>query len=672
VTLSPVADLGVDPRWGRTEETFGEDPALAATATRSVVRGLADAGVVATPKHFVGHGRPAGGRNRARPTASLAELGDADLLPFRVAVAAGAPSLMVAYNTLDGVPCHANRALLTDLLRETWEFDGTVVSDGRGIEMLATDYGVVPDRRAAGVAALTAGVDVELPETACFGDRLVAAVRAGVVDESVVDRAVQRHLRQKIDAGLIDTELVDASDAFETDELWSLSRRAARRSQVLLSNDGTLPLSPDSHVALVGPNADEPRHLLGNYSYAAAENADAGTTVSTPRTALSERVDSSTHVRGCGVRPEGEGNIQSAVDAAAAADVTVACVGGSSGIDVERESQGTAGEALDRASLRLPGRQLELIERVAATGTPLVVVYVGGRPPALPTVAERADALLVAWLPGQAGGEAIADVLLGADPGGRLPVSLPRAVGTLPVYHWQDTVSRGWGEADVEQREKSDTDGLEESDAEDSAYVFTDGSPLFPFGYGESYAAFEYDSLAVASADEDTLTLSTTVENTAERAGTTVVQLYRTGFEPGWTDPNRDTVADEDTQPTVVGEDTQSTVVGEDTRCAPTDEWMQATSARTVRPASELVGFQRLDLDAGARVELQFDLPAAVLARSDGDGRRVVDPGVYEFTLARSATDHVASVSVDLPGERRETDEFAVVADTVVERTDDG
>jgi len=587
VTLSPVADLGVEPRWGRTEETFGEDPALAACMTRAVVEGLAEGGVDATLKHFVGHGRPVGGRNRARPTASLREMRDADLVPFRVGVAAGAPSVMAAYNTVDGVPCHASEQLLTGVLREEWGFEGTVVSDGRGIEMLADDYGVAADRQAAGVLALEAGVDVELPETECFGDRLVEAVRDGQVAETVVDRAVRRHLRQKARAGLFDDGRSDeptTATAFETDEVCTLTRRAARRSQVLLTNNGVLPLSGTESVAVVGPNADTPRALLGNYSYAGAENAHGGVDVVTPVEGLRGRVADCTHERGCGVRASESGDVEAAVDAATAADVVVACVGGRSGIDVERDSTGTAGEALDRATLRLPGRQRELVSRVAATKTPLVVVLVNGRPLAVPEVSERADALLEAWLPGQSGGDAIADILLGADPGGRLPVSLPRSVGQLPVAYRQDAVSTG-------------------------DYVFSDGRSLFPFGHGESYADFEYSAAVVDPGRIPTsgeASVRVTVANVAGRPGTEVVQLYAQ---------------------------------------APTDS--------VVRPVRELVGFQRLDLAAGERATVHFDLSAATLAGHDATGQLVVEPGPVDLVLGRSATDHRATRSLVLTGDRQ-------------------
>lgn len=603
VTLSPVADLGVEPRWGRIEETFGEDPALAATMTRRVVDGLTDAGVDPTLKHFVGHGRPAGGRNRGPPAASLREMRDADLVPFRAGIDAGAPSVMAAYNTVDGVPCHANARLLTDLLRGEWGFEGTVVSDGRGIGMLADDYGVAADRQAAGVTALRAGVDVELPETDCFGDRLVAAVRAGLIEKSVVTDAARRHLEQKAAAGLLSDSASGpdpdrAADAFGSDAVRSLARRAARRSQVLLHIDGALPLDPDASVAVVGPNADAPRNLLGNYSYAGAENASGGVDVVTPLAGLRERVADVTDARGCGVRA-GDDDIAAAVAAAEDADVTVACVGGQSGIDVERDSPGTAGEALDRAGLGLPGRQPELVDRLAAVDTPLVVVVVSGRPLALPDTVAAADATLLAWLPGQAGGRAIADVLLGADPGGRLPVSLPRSVGQLPVHYRQHAVGSG-------------------------GYVFTEGSPLFPFGHGGSYAEFAYDGCSVAPGSIPTdggTTVSVAVRNVADRSGTEVVQLYA---EPA--------------------------------------------GSGGVRPERELVGFARVALDAGQRATVRFDLVAATLSAHAGRRDRRVDPERVDLAVGRSARDIRARQPLELTGDAVVPDRYPPVAEaTVVE-----
>jgi beta-glucosidase len=603
VTLSPVADLGREPRWGRIEETYGEDTHLAARMTAAAVDGLqSDPDAVhATLKHFVGHGRPEGGRNRAPATASLHEMRDADLVPFRAGVQrADAASVMAAYHAVDGVPCHASRRLLTDLLRDEWDFEGTVVSDGRGIEQLVTDHRVATDRQAAGVLALGAGVDVELPETECFGERLVDAVETGAVDASLVDRAVRRHLRQKARLGLLDDPAAADPDpdvtaaVFDADRTRDLAREAARRSLVLLANDGTLPLSQSvESVAVVGPNADAGRNLLGSYAYGAAESMAGAGPVVTPLAALRDRLgnDRVAHARGCAIRADlddgdradADDDLAAAVETARSAAVAVAVVGGQSGIDVERETTGTAGEGRDRTDLSLPGHQGELVRRVADTGTPLVVVLVSGRPLAVPDVVERADAVLAAWVPGQEGGHAIADVLLGTDPGGRLPVSIPRSVGQVPVHYSRTPVSSA-GE-----------------------YVFDSGTPLFPFGHGESYASFSYDSITAEPTDVPTdgdLSLTVDLHNESDVAGTEVVQVYAS-----------DRVAS------------------------------------VVRPERELVAFRRLALDPGEAATVAFELPAGLFAFHDSDGSHVVEPGTVEVGVGRSAADRRLAATVELVGE---------------------
>jgi beta-glucosidase len=676
VTLSPVADLGVEPRWGRTEETYGEDPLLAARLAVASVRGLQGTGplgvdrgleaitadpaaataasddgtdpdpdptgpdardgaddggaVLATPKHFAAHGRPAGGRNRAAVSASRRTLRNADLLPFRAAVTAGgAGSVMAAYHAVDGVPCHASEWLLTEILREEWGFDGTVVSDGRGIDTLVDPHGVAATRREAGVQAIRAGVDVELPETACFGDRLVAAVRDGELPEPVVDRAVRRHLRGKRRAGLLEgaTRGVDSAGgppaadeaaltaAFDDrSRARALARAAARQSITLLANDGLLPLSGTTRgsrdgggsVAVVGPNADSPRNLLGNYAYGGGLGAPSMDAV-TPLDGLRDRfgADTVVHERGCAVRPRPDDGttIDEAARCAAAADVAVVCVGGQSGIDVEVDSRGTAGEALDRAELALPGGQPALVEAVAATGTPTVVVLINGRPLAVPDVVAAADATLEAWLPGVEGGRALADVLLGdADPGGRLPVSLPRSVGHLPVHYRQPRGSFG-------------------------PYVFEEAGPLFPFGHGESYATFRYGDLQVSPATvapDEPVTVEVTVENVADRAGEDVVQAYTT-------DP----------------------------------------LASRVRPERQLVGFRRLAIAAGETATVRFRLAPDLFGYVDRAGRRVVEPGEVDVAVGRSVADLRARASVSVEGATRRTESSALFAETTVSRADD-
>ncbi|WP_227377613.1 glycoside hydrolase family 3 N-terminal domain-containing protein [Haladaptatus halobius] len=598
-TLAPVLDIGLDPRWGRIEETYGEDPYLVACMGLAAIEGF-QAGswdsVLATAKHFAGHGRPEGGRNRAPVTGSLRTLKQNDLRPFRAAVErGGVESIMAAYHAVDGVPCHADNRLLTGILREEWGFDGTVVSDGRGIELLCDDHHVVPDHASAGVTALRAGIDVELPERECFGASLVEAVREKRIDKAFVDQAVRRHLEQKSRLGLFDSAVPEperASKIFDTDKQHRLARNAARESLVLLENDGTLPLADEATVAIVGPNADAPRHLFGNYTYAAAESDEDGLEVITPLAAIRNRLgqEAVRYEQGCSVKAEDDpANFEShefdATRAAAdAVDVVVACVGGRSGIDVEREATGTAGEGLDRTSLGLPGHQHALLEAVAETGTPVVVVLINGRPLSLDSRFDAPSAILEAWLPGQAGGLAIADVLFGdVDASGRLPVSIPRAVGQLPVQYCRTALSA------------------------DQHYVDEAADPWYPFGHGESYTTFEYSELDLETKTVSmarSINFSLEVENTGKRPGIEVVQLYVRDLE-----------------------------------------------ASVTRPVRELRGFSRLSLSPGERRRISFSLPVDALALVDRDAEWMIEPGSFELQIGRSTADIRLRETVEVVGE---------------------
>ncbi|MFC4248345.1 glycoside hydrolase family 3 N-terminal domain-containing protein [Natribaculum luteum] len=615
-TLAPVLDIGIDPRWGRVEETYGEDPYLVASMGLAAIEGF-QAGdresVLATAKHFVGHGRPEGGRNRAPVTHSFRTLKQNDLWPFRAAVErGGVESVMAAYQAVDGVPCHADDRLLTGILREEWGFDGTVVSDGRGIELLCDDHHVVSDHASAGTTALRAGIDVELPEIECFGASLLEAVREERIDEKFVDRAVCRHLEQKSRLGLFDSAAPDperASAAFGTDDQRLLARQAARESLVLLENDGTLPISDEASVAVVGPNADEPRHLLGNYTYAAAESDDDGLEVTTPLEAIRDRLGRASvrYERGCGILAEGgQADLESqefdaARTIADTADVVVACVGGRSGIDVERDATGTAGEGLDRATLGLPGHQHALLEAVTETGTPVVVVLVSGRPLSLDGRFDAPGAILEAWLPGQAGGLAIADVLFGdVDAVGRLPVSIPRSVGQLPAHYRRTALSTN------------------------QHYVDEAADPWYSFGHGESYATFEYGELEVDAKTVSmagSIDLALEVENVGNRPGIEVVQLY-----------------------------------------------VRDREASVTRPDRELRGFCRLSLSPGERRRVSFSLPVDALALVDRDAEWTIEPGSFEVQVGRSAADIRLRETIAVTGAPTPPSSPVAFSDSTVDR----
>jgi beta-glucosidase len=475
--LAPVFDITRDPRWGRVEETFGEDPylvAVMATAYTEGVqgegRGRGPDGVIATGKHLVGHGVPEGGLNHAPAHIGARELRDVFLFPFEAGVRAGGlRSMMHAYDDLDGIPCVESRELLTEILRDEWGFEGCVVSDYGGIEELISSHAVVTDRGSAGVRALEAGIDVELPNVACYGEALAGEIRAGRIDSAVIDRSVRRVLHEKFELGLFENPYVDIGHPTLLDSTPATHRATARelaaQSIVLLENDGVLPITPSQGVvAVIGPNADSVRNLVGDYSYeahietlidmlrggsllgldvqtgaeldgsamATAGGAQANRSILDAIRARVSAQGEIRYARGCGITDGDDDEIGEAVRAATEADVAILVVGERSGLTREAVS----GEARDRLEIGLPGRQPELVAAVTATGTPVVLVVVSGRPLAIPAEAALASAVLYVWLPGHEGPEAVADVLIGdVNPGGKLPMTVPRHVGQIPVYY---------------------------------------------------------------------------------------------------------------------------------------------------------------------------------------------------------------------------------------------
>lgn len=498
--LGPVVDVVHDARWGRVEECFGEDGYHVGVLAAAYVRGLEGRGVVATPKHFAGHSTSQGGRDCAPQQVGPRELADVFLVPFELAIReGGARSLMTAYSSMDTVPATANGELLTRLLRDAWGFDGVVVSDYWAISRLHTEHRVAGDLAAAAAAALEAGVDVELPDAECYGGPLASAIERGDVDEALVDRAVARVLRTKLELGLFEQPYTEAESVdLDPPEHRRLARDAARASLVLLRNDGLLPLAADAgRVALVGPNADSATSLLGNYSFANHvapyfPDAPPGVEAVTIAAGLRARIAALDVVPDC---------TEAAVAAAAVADVAIVAVGDRSG----HFGRGTVGEGSDADDLRLPDGQEELVLAVADTGTPTVVVLVVGRPYDLGRIAPRVGAILVAWLPGEEGGTAVAEAILGTiSPGGKLPVTFGRGAGQQPLTYRHLPV------------------GLHD-------YVGGTVTPVFTFGHGLSYTTFAYSDLAVEATRVPTdgdLHVACTVANTGGHAGDEVVQLY--------------------------------------------------------------------------------------------------------------------------------------------------
>ena len=522
ISYGPVLDLTRDPRWSRVEETFGEDPVLSGTLGASMVDGLGGGNLsqkyatIATLKHFLAYAVPEGGQNGNYASVGIRDLHQNFLPPFRKAIDAGALSVMTSYNSIDGIPCTSNHNLLTQLLRNEWKFRGFVVSDLYSIEGIHESHFVAPTKENAAIQSVTAGVDVDLGGDAYTN--LCHAVQSGQMDKAVIDTAVCRVLRMKFEMGLFEHPYVDPKIAAKTvrrKEHIELARKIAQSSITLLKNENSiLPLSKTiNKVAVIGPNADNRYNMLGDYT-APQEDSNVKTVLDGIITKLSpSRVE---YVRGCAIRDTTVNEIEQAIEAARRSEVVIVVVGGSSARDFKTSYKETGaavaeegsvsdmecGEGFDRASLSLLGRQQELLESLQKTGKPLIVVYIEGRPLEKNWASEYADALLTAYYPGQEGGNAIADVLFGDyNPSGRLPISVPRSVGQIPVYYNQKA-------------------------PRNHDYVEVSSSPLYSFGYGMSYTTFEYSDLQVVQKSARCFEVSFKVKNTGKYDGEEVSQLY--------------------------------------------------------------------------------------------------------------------------------------------------
>ncbi|MDA2814017.1 glycoside hydrolase family 3 C-terminal domain-containing protein [Nocardiopsis sp. RSe5-2] len=582
--LAPLMDVARDPRWGRVEETMGEDPYLVGTIGTAYVRGLEENGIVATLKHFAGYSASRAGRNHAPVPVGPREFADVILPPFETAVReGGARSVMNSYSDIDGLPAAADEELLTGVLRDRWGFTGTVVSDYWSIPFLDITHRVTADRAASGALALRAGIDVELPEGDAY-PRLAEAVANGELPERLVDRALRRVLRQKAGLGLLEADAppVPEADGDDTDldsaANRALAREVAEASVVLLENRDALPLAPSDggRIAVVGPCAAEPRTFLGCYSFpnhVLSRYTDRGTGVRVDPLADAVRAEfpgaEVEQAHGVPVRDEDRSGIPEAVEAAARADVCVVAVGDLAGLF----GTGTSGEGCDAADLALPGIQGELVEAVLGTGTPVVLVCVSGRPYALGAYADRCAALVQAFLPGEEGAAAIAGVLSGrVTPGGRLPIGIPRHPGGQPAPYLVPPLGRA-------------SEGISNIDP----------SPLYPFGHGLSYTSFAYTGLELSSEEipaDGGLEASVTVRNTGGRDGDEVVQLY---------------LSDE--------------------------------TAQVTRPERELVGYLRVAVPAGASRRVRFRLHADRTSFTGRDGRRIVEPGAFTLSAGGSSED---------------------------------
>jgi beta-glucosidase len=610
-SLAPVLDVSRDPRWGRTEETFGEDPTLVSNFGVAYVRGLQGEnlvdGIMATGKHFIGHSMSQGGQNCAPVHVGKRELYDIFLAPFQASIRdGGLAAIMNSYPELDGEVVATSHQILTDLLRGELGFDGIVVSDYEAILMIQNFHNAAVDQATAGRLALEAGIDVELPTVACYGNPVKTALEAGDLDIETVNTAVRRHLQKKFELGLFDNSYVNEGrvlEMFETPEQRALAREIARQSMVLLKNDGLLPLKKTiSTLAVIGPNADSRRNLLGDYSFEATNElmairpianssfadydadtlAKHGIRVITVLEGIQAAVSPETNVinaKGCDNLDADTSGFDEALKVAQQADMVVLVLGDRSGL----VPTCTTGETRDSADLRLPGVQEELARAILKTGKPVAAVLINGRPYAIPWLDESANAILEAWLPGEEGGAAIADVLFGdVNPGGKLPVTFPRHVGQLPIFynHKPSGMKSHWY----------------------GDYVSEKATPLYSFGYGLSYTTFDYSDLSInrmpaveriqANVGE-TVDISLRVTNTGNIQGDEVVQLY----------------------------------ICDEVACVP-------------RPMKELKGYARLTLEPSAFKIVTFDLPVDQLAFYDAELNLVLEPG-WITVMAGSSSDDI-------------------------------
>ena len=617
--LAPVLDVSRDVRWGRTEETLGEDPYLVGVLGTRFVRGLQGEkrDFLATLKHYAGHSFSEGARNHGPVHLGWRELNDTFLLPFEMAVKqARAGSVMPAYHDIDNEPCHASRHLLTEVLRDEWGFDGLVVADYIGIGLLYQHHNLAPGPAEAAALAFNAGLDIELPADDC-ASHLNEAIERGLVSMETIDEIVRRILAEKMRLGLFEKPYVDeGAIELQAPGTVEVAREVARQAVVVLENRGVLPLDPKrgQRIAVIGPTADDPLALLCGYSFPVHLILnDAGETaaqVVTPRAALArafgaERV---TYARGCHIIEERKygspvfpGDVETsttlsrtspvsprvdlipaAVECARAADVAVVCVGDLAGLF----QTGTVGEGSDADSLDLPGVQPQLLEAVVATGKPVVVVLTSGRPYNLGGLEDEVAAFVMAFAGGQEGGNALVDVLTGSvEPSGRLTISVPKNVGATPYYYNHKLKSAG------------------------TPIALHFGS-RYPFGHGLAYTRFEFADLALDASEVDAgageIGVRFTLRNTGSRAGVAVPQLY-----------------------------------------------VRDLLASVVRPVKELKAFGRVELPAGQSARVVFKVPTDMLSFTGRGGRRIVEPGAFELQVGASSADIRLRAVVNVTGSVR-------------------
>lgn len=590
IGYGPVLDVAREPRWSRMEETYGEDPWLTAVLGTSVMKGMQGETqsdgkhLYTTLKHFAAYGIPEAGYNGAAAQVGPRQLFADYLYPFRKAVEAGATTVMTSYNCIDGIPCTANKYLLTDVLRKQWGFNGFVYSDLTSIEGI-TGAHIAANYTEASALALRAGVDTDLGGNA-YGKHLLNALNEKQITIAQIDTAVSRILRLKFQMNLFENPYVSPKEAAKrvrSAEHKALARQVAREGIVLLKNDGTLPLSKDIRsIAVIGPNADMVYNQLGDYT-APQDRKEIFSMLDGIRACVSPQTKVS-YIRGCAIRDTTQSQIAEAVELAKQADAVILVLGGSSARDFQTEyiETGAAtpqanknttvadmecGEGFDRKSLQLLGHQELLLNAVTRTGKPVIVTYIQGRPLNMNLAAAKANALLTAWYPGEQGGMALADILFGRySPSGKLPVSIPRSEGQLPLYYAQGKRRN---------------------------YVEGEGSALYEFGYGLSYTQFEYKDLVLEPGENGTYqTIRCTITNTGKYDAAEVVQLYL-----------RDRIASVSLPPIL------------------------------------LKGFERIELNKGESKTVTFRLGKEELSFYDKNLNYIVEPGTFDVMIGASSSD---------------------------------
>jgi len=599
--LAPLLDVSRDPRWGRVEETFGEDVYLVSVMAYNYIKSLQgnlQNGIMATAKHFVGYAASEGGLNCAPVHAGERELREVFLKPFEIAVKAGkVGAIMNAYHEIDGIPCAASKYLLTDILRKEWKFDGIVVSDYSAIDMIENYHKMANDKKAAAYLALNAGIDVELPTKKYYADELKAGIENGTIPVNILDRAVIRVLKSKSKLGLFKKHDVDEKKVmmvFDTSSQRKIALEAARESIVLLKNDGILPLKNLTSIAVIGPNAANGRNMLSDYSYPshieAFVNNEVPDVIPTSKylkslegnvkivsilDGIKEKVSDKIKVKyakGCDNLEPSRDGFDEAVKIARESDLVIVVVGDRSGLSLSA----TTGESRDRDTLDLPGVQEALVEELYKVGKPIVVVLVNGRPMSIKWIADHVNAVIEAWLPGEEGGHAVTDVLFGDyNPSGKLPISIPRSVGQVPIYYsHKPTGGRSNWHGD---------------------YVEESTKPLFPFGFGLSYTKFEYSNLEITPLKVDlgnVITVSCKVKNTGKVSGEETVQFY-----------------------------------------------INDKVSSVTRPVKELKGFVKIHLDPNEQKNVIFEIPTDLLAFYDSKMRLFVEAGEFEIMIGSSSED---------------------------------